>query len=46
VSNTITILGTLIGGTTNNNLTITINRLEEYVPNQSYGAVADVIIQE
>jgi hypothetical protein len=43
VSNTITIPGTLIGGTANNNLTITINRLEEYAPNQSYGAIADVI---
>jgi hypothetical protein len=43
VSNTITIPGTLIGGTANNNLTITINKLQEYAFNQSYGAVADVI---
>jgi hypothetical protein len=43
VSNTITIPGTLIGGTTNNNLTITVNKLQEYAPNQSYGAIADVI---
>ena len=43
VSNTITIPGTLIGGTSNNNLTITVNKLQEYAVNQSYGAVADVI---
>ena len=43
VSNTITVPGTLIGGTVNNNLTITINKLQEYAVNQSYGAVADVI---
>jgi hypothetical protein len=43
VSNTITIPGTLIGGTANNNLTITINRVQEYAFNQSYGGVADVI---
>jgi hypothetical protein len=45
VSNTITIPGNLVfGGTIANNIILTVNSLQEIGPNQSNGAIADVIV--
>jgi hypothetical protein len=44
VSNTITIPGNLVFGGDVNNIILTVNKLQEYGPNQSYGAIADVTV--